>query len=78
MDVITVHAHFDGRQILLDEPIELQPGAKLLVTVISPAATERDEWVKYSTQFLSEAYSSDEPEYYRSLIKEINPKYEGS
>ena len=78
MDEITVHAHFDGRQILLDEPIELQPGAKLLVTVISPADTDRDEWVRYSTQLLSEAYSSDEPEYSRSLIKEINPNYEGS
>ena len=78
MDAITVHAHFDGKQILLDEPIELQPGAKLLVTVISPADTERDEWAKYSSQLLSEAYGSDEPEYSRSLIKEINPKYEGS
>lgn len=41
MESITLQAHFDGKQILLDEPIELQPGARLLVTVISASEVER-------------------------------------
>ncbi len=31
MDPFSIPAHFDGRQILLDEPCELEPDAKLLV-----------------------------------------------
>ena len=32
--MVTVKAHFDGEQIQLDEPIELKPNTKLLVTVL--------------------------------------------
>jgi hypothetical protein len=77
MDPITLKAHFDGKQILLDEPIELQPGAKLMITVLSPSDIDHDDWSRHSMHLLSEAYGSDEPEYSRSLIKEVNPEYEG-
>lgn len=77
MSSITVPAHFDGKQILLDEPIELKPNEKLLVTVLSndPGAAERDDWVAFAKHALSRAYSDDEPEYTSSMIKEPNPKY---
>jgi hypothetical protein len=32
--MVTVKAHFDGQQIQLDEPVELKPNTKLLVTVL--------------------------------------------
>src|SRR5205085_2096446 len=32
METRTLRAHFDGNQILLDEPIELEPNTELLVT----------------------------------------------
>jgi hypothetical protein len=76
MESITLQAHFDGKQILLDEPIELQPGARLLVTVISASEVERREWMNASIQLLEESYHPDEPEYPLSLIKEQNPEYE--
>jgi hypothetical protein len=30
MALLSVHAHYDGKQILLDEPIELPVGASLI------------------------------------------------
>ncbi len=76
MTNITLQAHFDGKQILLDEPIELQPGTKLLITVISPTDADREEWANYSMKLLGVAYGHDEPEYPLGLIKELNPEYD--
>jgi hypothetical protein len=76
MENVTLRAHYDGSQILLDEPFELQPDTKLLVTVIQPSETEQEEWFQFSAQCLDAAYG-DEPEYPLSLIKERNPDYEG-
>ncbi|MBK7600317.1 MAG: hypothetical protein IPJ07_18090 [Acidobacteria bacterium] len=75
METITLQAHFDGKQILLDEPIQLEPGTKLLVTVVSSSETEREQWLSYSMQLLRQTYADDEPEYSLSLIKEHNPEY---
>jgi len=45
MKNVTLHAHFDGRQIVLDEPFELEPGAKLIITVLPESAgEEREDW----------------------------------
>ncbi|SET44527.1 hypothetical protein [Hymenobacter actinosclerus] len=38
MQTITLSAHFDGQQIQLDEPFELEPGSQLWITVV-PAQT---------------------------------------
>ena len=37
----TIPAHFDGQHILLDEPLELEPNTKLLVTVSSGVTQNR-------------------------------------
>ena len=76
METITLHAHFDGKQILLDDPIELQPGTKLLVTIFSAENAEHDEWIDFSLTQLEKAYGEDEPEYSLGLIKEHNPQYD--
>jgi hypothetical protein len=75
MTPITLQAHFDGQQILLNEPFDLQPGTQLIVTVVQPAETEA--WYALSAQSLSAAYSDDEPDYDSTLVKEQNPDYEG-
>ena len=77
MDTIKIPAHYDGKQILLDEPIDLEPGTKLLVTIIPDDDVDSDEWAEFSTRGLDAAYSEHEPEYSLSLIKEHNPDYEG-
>lgn len=78
MENITLQAHYDGRQVLFDEPVELPPNTRLLVTVVQPSGAEEDkEWQNFSAENLAAAYSPDEPEYSLSQIKEWNPAYEG-
>jgi hypothetical protein len=71
----TFPAHFDGECILLDEPVELEPNTKLLVTVL-PKDTEREEWLELSRKGLEAAYDDKEENYSSELIKEPNPEYE--
>ncbi len=76
MENITLHAHYDGSQILLDEPYELQPDTRLLITVIPSDAADNSAWENFSRQGLAAAYSPAEPEYALSMVKEPkNPSY---
>ncbi|MGI9107332.1 MAG: hypothetical protein ACR2G4_13905 [Pyrinomonadaceae bacterium] len=78
MEKTTLRAHFDGRQILLDEPFELEPNTKLIVTILPESlGEEREDWARLSLESLARAYGDDEPEYSLDLIKEANPEYEG-
>ncbi len=75
MELVTIRAHFDGQQILLDEPCQLEPNTKLMITVLSPEVdAERVAWSNLSIVNLSRAYDRDEPEYPLQLIKEANPE----
>ena len=76
METVTLRAHFDGKQILLDEPFELEPNTELIVTVVPSASDEdRDAWTRFALSSLARAYGDDEPEYSRDQIKEANPEY---
>jgi hypothetical protein len=78
MENITLRAHFDGKQILLDDPVELEPDTQLMVTVLPKSENgEGSEWTRLSLESLARAYDDDEPEYSLDLIKEPNPEYEG-
>ncbi|MBA3320639.1 MAG: hypothetical protein H0T45_04220 [Pyrinomonadaceae bacterium] len=78
METKTLRAHFDGNQILLDEPFELEPNVELIITVLpKPSDEEREEWARLSLESLARAYGEDEPEYSLDSIKEANPEYEG-
>ncbi len=77
MQIVNLQAHFDGERILLDEPYDLEPNTKLVVSVIEVEDAEREDWIRLSLANLERAYGEDEPEYSLDLIKEANPKYEG-
>jgi len=78
MQILSLSAHFDGQQILLDEPYQLPPDAKLLVTVLpSPEVDERGDWFAFAAQSFNAAYGDDEPEYTTADLKELNPDYRG-
>jgi hypothetical protein len=77
MDSISVPAHFDGERILLDEPIELAPNTRLIVTILPNSDEEHEAWLQLSMKGLSAAYSEDEEEYSLDSVKEANPEYEG-
>ncbi len=79
MNTITLRAHFDGKQVCLDEPFELEPDTKLLITVLPKEQPdgEREAWLLLSEKGLETAYAENEVEYSLNLIKEPNPDYEG-
>lgn len=78
MESVTLRAHFDGNQILLDEPFELAPNTELIVTVVPRASDEeREDWTRLALASLARAYGDDEPEYSRDQIKEANAEYAG-
>jgi hypothetical protein len=78
MESITLRAHFDGKQILLDDTVELEPDTQLMVTVLPKSGNgERADWTRLSLESLARAYGEEEPEYPLDLIKEPNPEYEG-
>ena len=79
MCLTTIRAHFDGEQIRLDEPCQLEPETKLLVVVVpnQPTDGEREDWMPLSRQGLENAYGEQEPEYSLDAIKESNPDYAG-
>ena len=79
MKAKTLSAHFDGEHIRLDEPCELEPNTRLLVTVLPKEQQddERGDWLLLSSRGLAKAYGDEEVEYPAELIKEPNPDYEG-
>jgi hypothetical protein len=78
MGAVTLRAHFDGKQILLDEPYELEPDTELIVTVLPKQEMddEREAWLLLSRKGLENAYGEDEVEYTLDMIKRPNPDYE--
>lgn len=79
MPMIAVPAHFDGKQICLDEPFDLEPDTRLIVTILPRHVSndEREAWLNLSIQGLEDGYGEDEPEYSTDLIKKVNPHYAG-
>jgi hypothetical protein len=57
MPTVTLQAHYDGRQIVLDEPYELPANANLMVTLLpSPSDTDSEEaWLRAASS--SDAFS---------------------
>ena len=79
MSLRTIRAHFDGKQVRLDEPCQLAPDTKLLIVVVpsQPSDGESEDWMLLSRQALENAYGEQEPEYSLDAIKESNPDYAG-
>ena len=72
----SILAHFDGENILLDEPVELEPNTKLLIQVLPNGDDEREQWLTLSKSRLGHAFTNGEDDYPADLIKETNPEYE--
>ena len=76
MSNVSIPAHFDGKHILLDEPVELEPNTKLIVTVLGKHDAEHDSWLSLSESGLENAYGINEEEYSLDCIREANPEYD--
>jgi hypothetical protein len=66
---VMLKAHFDGREIKLDEPYDLPVNARLMVTVLSSAAAD-EMWRELAKASLARAYSDEEPDYPLSMVAE--------
>ena len=75
----TLKAHFDGKQVVLDEPFAFDTGTPLLVLVAKEETLEeeRSAWFKMSAAGRARAYGPDEPGY-SSAIGQRLPKEESS
>jgi len=72
MSAITLKAHFDGKQICLDEPGDLAPNTPVLVVVPQPDAEAKDraEWFSFAQAAFAHTYGDDEPDYSDAKILE--------
>ncbi|NJK28540.1 MAG: hypothetical protein HC925_08965 [Coleofasciculaceae cyanobacterium SM2_3_26] len=77
MKIVSLSAHFNGKFIQLDDPYELEPDTKLIVTVLPKQLSERDAWLSFSIGELNNAYG-EEDEYPLDVIQVANPDYAGS
>ncbi len=64
MQSINLLAHFDGKQIVLDQPYNLPINVPLIVTVIgaAPATESEEEWLKAVAESDAFAFLSDPAE----------------
>ncbi len=74
--MLEIRGHFDGTQILLDEPCELPPNTKVIIKVVPD--DEDEDWLLLGKKSFARGYADDEPEYPLEKIKTLNPEYEGS
>ena len=76
MKTVSVSAHFDGEHIRLDDPLELPPNTRLIVTVLPAQDAEREVWARLALEGLEDAYGPDEEDYPLSVLKTPNLDYE--
>lgn len=78
MASLTLRAHFNGNHVVLDEPAELKPDTKLLVTVLPEEVNGRSsEWFRMAEGSFDSAFGDDEPEYGVEDLVKVNPEYDG-
>ena len=80
MKSITLRAHFDGKRICPDEPLNIAPNTELMVTLVpitDGGDEERNEWSMLSQSNLANAYSEKDADYPLSSVKRPNPEYDG-
>lgn len=69
MPLMSIPAHFDGTQVLLDEKVALPLNARLLVTVLDGSNEDREEFLQLAANSLATAYSNEEVEYTAADLK---------
>ena len=76
MPMATVSDRFDGKRICSDEPFDLEPNAKLIVTILPNQESDNDRrnWWHLSGQRLEADYTENEPEYPSDLTQRDKSK----
>ena len=69
MPPMSIPAHYDGTQVLLDEKVSLPPNSRLLVTVLDDSDDDREQFLQLASNSLATAYSDEEVEYTAADLK---------
>lgn len=69
MPLMSIPAHYDGTQVLLDEKVSLPPNSRLLVTVLDDSNDDREQFLQLASNSLATAYSDEEVEYTAADLK---------
>jgi hypothetical protein len=70
MALVSLKAHYNGEQIVLDEPCNLPANTPLMVTVLTPELErEREDWDRLVMESFARSYSDNEPEYTLADVK---------
>jgi hypothetical protein len=73
-----IPAHYDGHHVCLDMDVDLEPNAKLWVTVVQDdpvSKQEREEWNTLSLQAFAAITENEPDEYTSDMIKVRNPEF---
>lgn len=69
MPLMSIPAHYDGTQVLLDEKVSLPLNSRLLVTVLDDSDDDREQFLQLAFNSLATAYSDEEVEYTAADLK---------
>jgi hypothetical protein len=71
MVALPLRSHFDGVQILFDEPHDLRPGTPLATVILQRQSDlEKPEWIAAARSGLARRYGDEEPEYSSADVKQ--------
>lgn len=59
MPAVTLQAHYNGQQIVLDEPYDLPTNAQLMVTVLPPSSESEESWLQAASTSNAFAFLHD-------------------
>lgn len=65
----SIAAHYDGKNVLFDEAVEIRPHTRLLVTILQDHDTDREDLLALAATALADSYDDDEVEYSESDLK---------
>lgn len=69
MPLTSIAAHYDGKQVLFDEEVDLRPHTRLLVTILKDQDSDRQEFLSLAATALADSYGEDEVEYSEADLK---------
>ena len=69
MALMSIRAHYDGVQVLLDEKVALRRNSRLIVTVLEDSDEDREDFMRRAASGLAGAYSDDEVDYTEMDLK---------
>ncbi len=65
----------DSTLLRLLQPIQLPRLSRVTIAVVPSEGNEQAAWLHASTDWLSQAYGNDEPDYSLDLIQKPNPEF---